>query len=201
MRIFYLFIIVFLSIACTHTSEGQNDLNDKKQTPKMETFNIKKFDQNKDADETYRFEREDGAIVTQFGDSESGYFDYARFPNELFEDRKGYYPDGVLKIHGLMYYNQFQKGVWKYYDHNGKLERTIDYDEPFSYTWEDVLEFCDEKKINLLKNTTRISRNTIENKPKWTIEWQIGTAESLEITIDGESGEIINQTTIELDKG
>lgn len=202
MKMFYTILILFFPIACSQSPGDPKEIKvTNKQNIQMEIFNIKKFNANKDESNTYVFDREDGAKVSQFGDSINGYFEYARMPTKLFEERKGYYPEGMLKVHGLMYYNQFPKGIWKYYDPNGKTDREVDYDEPYTYGWEDFLEFCKQKKINLLDSNTIVSRNIEDGHPKWILEWQIGTAESLEITLDGKSGEIIDQKKIKLDKG
>jgi antitoxin component YwqK of YwqJK toxin-antitoxin module len=192
---------LLLFLGCVNNGEGQQISNDEINENAMEEFNIQKFNENKDAAGSYIFTLKDGTVVKQSGDQEIGYFEYSRKPKALFGIRKGFYPSGGLKIKGKMYHNSFEKGEWKVYGSNGKLDRTVDYDEGYDYSWEDLSEYCNDNNINLFHVNTRIGRHNEDGKPFWTIQYKIPPLNLLILSIDGKTGEIVEEKTVKLDKG
>lgn len=135
MKIFSYVLVGLLMLGCTHSGEGQNAIRDEINKTAMEEFNIKRFDLNKDETGNYIFTSEDGSVITQSGNQEIGYFETSAKPGELFELKKGFFSNGKLQTKGEMYHNSFSKGKWNVYDINGKLERTVDFDEAYTYSW------------------------------------------------------------------
>ncbi|WP_143273710.1 hypothetical protein [Aquimarina sp. MAR_2010_214] len=196
-------ILALIQIGCNAQNKETNSVTNEKnnnQNKAMETFDIDTYNKNKDQAENYIFTLDDGTKVTQFGNQESGYYEYSRKQNSFFEKRKSFYASGKLKIDGTMYFNSYQKGIWNYYDEQENLEKTIDYDQPFTYTWDDILKFVKEKKIDLSKNTTRISRTTEGVIPTWGITWHYDSGRLKSITINGKTGEIVEEKFLIMEK-
>ncbi len=196
-------ILALIQIGCNaqnkETDSSTKERN-KTQQDTMEKFDIETFNKNKDQAENYIFTLKDGTKVTQFGSKESGYYEYSRKQNSFFEKRKSFYPSGKIKIEGTMYFNNYQKGIWNYYDEHGALEKTIDYDQPFTYTWEGILKFVEEKKIDLSKSTTRISRTTEGTIPTWEVTWHYDSGRLKSTTINGRTGEVIVEKFLIMEK-
>jgi antitoxin component YwqK of YwqJK toxin-antitoxin module len=201
MRIVYAIVLTLFILGCSQPGESQEKNGTEQKKIEMEVFNIKKFNENKNEAGNFIFTHDDGTVITQFGNEQSGYFEYARKPGELFESRKGFHPNGRLKLEGMMYHNSFLKGEWKHYNPESELVKTVNHDEPFKYSWEDIQKLCDDKKINLLHSNTRITRQIEGNSAIWTVEWQFATAQLLSLTIDGRNGDVLKEEIIELDKG
>ena len=97
----------------------------------------------------------------------------------------------------------FQKGTWYEFDENGKLIKEINYDEPYKFTFEDILKFCEKEKINvdkgpILQSTgyhTKIRRGIENGKPWWEIEWMKESDTIETIKLDGLTGKILSRTT------
>jgi hypothetical protein len=53
----------------------------------------------------------------------------------------------------------FAKGVWYYYDEAGNLEKKVDYDRPFRFTFERVLKFCLKEGIHFRKGIPQLPKN------------------------------------------
>ncbi len=200
-------MISYLNLACLALLSciNQSNVIDKtrdsiKSDVIMENFNIEVFNKNKNSTGNYSYILENKAVVTQFGNSETGYFEYTREPKSLFEKRKAFFPSGKLKLKGQVYSNFFQAGVWYYYSRNGTLEKTIDYDSPYKFTWEQVKEYCSANSIKLELSSTRISRDNIDNKPVWTISWLHGNATIREVKINATSGEFIGEKLFPIER-
>lgn len=73
-------------------------------------------------------------------------------PNEYFFINKIFFGNGNIKYKGLSFiYDGFPKGKWYYFNKKGNLEKTIDYDEPFSFTFEQMLEFARRQGVVFYK--------------------------------------------------
>jgi hypothetical protein len=164
-------------------------------------LDIKKFKANvsEDASE-YEYKMNDGTTVNEsYGADEDGRFIQILTPqNSIFQVYKGFYESGKIKIKGFRA-SSFYCGIWHTYDEQGKIIQTKDYDIPFTYTWEDLKQYCNEKNINLKDGKTSIERyNTDSTKQS---QWQItywGNYEKkldydrlITITKDGKTGELL----------
>ncbi|WP_010520662.1 hypothetical protein [Aquimarina agarivorans] len=192
MKVIFL-ILILLNTGCV----GQNKNGS---TPKknhnniMDTFDIIEFNKYKDESKTYEYSLKDGRKVTQFGDDKGGYYEYTDIKNiPKFKKYKEFYSSGVLKVKGKIYENDFALGVWEYYDEDGNLEKKVNYDKPFKYNWGNILDFIKKNKIDIFKNTTHISRNSENTPPIWQVTWQYDNTRLKSITINGITGEIIEE--------
>ena len=72
--------------------------------------------------------------------------------NSFFLLQKTFYPNGNIWAKGLAFvYRNFQKGLWHYFDEQGNLTESIDYDKPFKFTFEQVLEFAAKEGLVFMK--------------------------------------------------
>ena len=73
-------------------------------------------------------------------------------PNEYFFINKNFNPDGRIYSKGLAFiYNGFNAGKWYYYNKSGNLEKTIDHDAPFTFTFEQMLEFAKKEGVTFYR--------------------------------------------------
>ncbi|PTX62347.1 hypothetical protein C8N46_103447 [Kordia periserrulae] len=105
----------------------------------------------------------------------SGY-DYSI--NPIFPVYKSFHNNGNIKTKGVVCWFGFDIGVWYHFDENGNVIKTIDYDEGFDFTYQQVFEFCEERGIPLVKknkgNRTKIWKQVIsDDKYYWHIEYPI----------------------------
>jgi len=203
MKTFFL-MLALIQIGCNAQNKGGSSSEKEKhiiQEKAMETFDIETFNKKKNLTENYKYTSENDEVIEESGGLENG--DYIRvkyLANNHFKSFYRFYPNGTLKIKGMFYENDFASGVWDYYDKEGKVEKTIDYDQPFTYSWDDILKYVEDKKIDLLKNTTRISRTTEGSVPTWTVTWHYDSGRLKAVNINGETGEIIEEKFLIMEK-
>ena len=150
------------------------------------------------------------------GDRISGFSAHTFFHDSHFVIQRFFYPTGNIERKGWHFNwrrttNMFMKGVWYYFDESGRLIKTIDYDAPFKFTFEDVLEFCRKEGIVLPKgyNTDRLSANIfrrsplvdidllMSENPEWVIVAPINSSwYDARIVLDGISGKVLSRDTI-----
>ncbi|MGV0919286.1 hypothetical protein ACTS94_02690 [Empedobacter falsenii] len=128
-----------------------------------------------------------------------------------FSTYKEYFTNNNIKLKGLRYNNNnnnnirdpFRKGIWYEFDENEKLIKETNYDEPYKFTFEDILKFCEKEKIPIDKGPIlqstgyhiTIRRGVVDDgKPWWEIKW-LKTPDTIEtIKLNGETGEILSRT-------
>lgn len=199
-------LLFFLFFACNLNKEKEITQTTNQKTPlKNESvMNIKKFDiatfnLNKNESNVYTFVNKEDIEITQYmaGDF---FFEKRRELGSLFLEVYGFYSNGNIKIKGVEYKSGFPSGIWSYYDEQGNIEKTEDWDASYQYKWEDMLEFCKEKKIPLHLQTTHITRNVRgKPKPEWLVSFKVGLYFTT-LTIDGITGEVLKEQTAELQK-
>ncbi|WP_375605399.1 hypothetical protein [Flavobacterium davisii] len=112
-----------------------------------------------------------------------------------------YYSNGNIKRKGVGFNNWFCKGTWYEFSEDGKLIKETNYDEPYKFTFEKILQFCEKEKIPLTKGPitngvhSQINR-TYDEKFKqnvWYVSWFKQT-DLIEIfVLDGESGKLLEK--------
>lgn len=172
-------------------SESKMESKTTKKENTMEKFNIKRFEENKSAEDgTYKYIDADGNEVREIKDETSvfengtyttktkmnGYLVEINVKNSLFDIKKGFFPSGSLQVIGIQFRGGFSKGIWKEYDEKGKLHRETDYDLPYkNYPWEKVEEFLKNKDVKLTDPLTSVWRDVSQqNIPMWYLEWDTG---------------------------
>ena len=140
-------------------------------------------------------------------------------PDSYFSIYKIYDSRGYIKEKGLLIAKSMstsKMGTWYYYDESGKLINEINYDKPYTFTFNDVLEFCKKEKIPVTKGIdfpyktmlndsnepykayyeTYIGRSDkgTEVKYSWLIIYYngIGTKRT-DIMLDGKTGKVLSR--------
>lgn len=201
-----LFFLVFVTYSCKPQNkepitikpikmENHHEYNNLV-TSKFETFNVKRFDENKDKAEDYIYKSSDNATVREFGDNASGYFVNISNKNSLFNVTKAYYANSNIKTKGPSFKDDCEIGIWYDFDEKGKLIKETDLDKPFKIKIEDIIEFINKNKGDLNSTFTSIHR-LYDDKVKKRI-WEIYYSGKYEnkhglfnIIIDDSTSEIV----------
>ena len=134
----------------------------------------------------------------------SGEIQYTEaFNNTYYSITKLYFSNYNIKIKGISFNNDFPIGIWYEFDEQGKLIKETNYDEPYKFTFEDVLQFCEKENIKvdkgpILQSTgyhTLIMRyiDDDSNKPCWEIKYLKKYNRIEAIVLDGTTGEILSR--------
>lgn len=96
------------------------------------------------------------AYYTKSSDGSYSGYDYSQ--NPLIGIYREFYPNGNIKTKGLVCWFGFNIGLWYYFNESGNVINTIDYDDGFDFSYEQVFKFCEENKISLQKNILEIEQ-------------------------------------------
>ena len=191
----------------------------------FETFDFETYEKRPPANERgYRasqyIKRLSNGIVTQMDvagiDIGGGFYTIIYYPDSYFLEWRLYYANGYIKEKGLRYVQGFQKGIWYEFDETGKLIRETDYDAPFQFTFEGIVQYCEKNEIKLGKGfpgmggggnewyerqlIARIYRKAFEGASQWEIQYKkedlTAPQHTVEITvkIDGKTGKVLSKT-------
>ena len=128
---------------------------------RFETFDFELFEKLKKLDKDYQKKLAEGndtvSVVLPDGtyfyiDDSSKTKDYyiEEFPPySYFAVAKSYDGRGYITEKGLLGDRFWEKGRWYYFNKEGKLEKTINYDEVSKFTFEEVEDFCLSKGMKL----------------------------------------------------
>ena len=130
---------------------------------RFETFDFELFEKLKKLDKDYQKKLAEGndyvSVVLPDGtyfyiDDSSKTKDYYYIeefpPYSYFAVAKSYDRRGYITKKGLLGEPHFwEKGRWYYFNKEGKLEKTINYDEVSKFTFEEVEDFCLSKGMKL----------------------------------------------------
>ena len=83
-------------------------------------------------------------------------YNYFPFNSYFFMSKKFYMSNGYIMRKGINYVRGFAKGCWYEFDEKGILVKTIDYDAPFTFSFEDILAYCKAHRIEVTKGYQRI---------------------------------------------
>jgi hypothetical protein len=163
--------------------------------PQRRKFDVEAFNKNKNESDYRYFTDQDGYSVVQYGDA-NGFVELRKKPGDLFEEYRAFYGNGSLKEEKLCLLNRgFCKGKGYVYHPAGMLVEVIDYDAPYKYTWENVLNFVKKNSINLYDSHTLIQR--YEDREKgfcWHITWKVPMKPAVNVAIlSGEDGRVLEQ--------
>ena len=169
----------------------------------FEWFDQARYDQRPDKESELEIFLPNGTYI-QIMDCKAGGQYTATPKDSYFMLRKVYYPSGKIWTKGWAYIDFFAKGVWYEFDEGGNLAFKYDCDAPFTYTFEDVLKFCQRNNIKVEKGyvppgsgwTTTIKREADEDRCVWEIEY-LKRFDLLEtIYLDGKTGKVIRRESV-----
>jgi len=190
--------IIYLSLLLLLTNcKAQH--NHKKNT-KIKTFDIATFEKNKDENNEYIFYINDSIIIKQ-SDDVYEYYEKVKDQNSYFYTINRYYKNGILKLTGKHFLNNFQKGIWKEYDEQGNLIKETNYDAPYKFTWENVLDFIKMRDIDMTSRQFQVIRSfdfgnfdeAKKDKPYWAITYEDGSATKKVIILNGINGTVMKE--------
>lgn len=124
-------------------------------------------------------------------------YDYSK--NIIFGVFKEYTPAGILITKGGYCWFGFNYGTWYYYDNTGKLIKTVDFDDGFSFDAQDILKYCADNSISLerrLSGPKTIIRktHTVDGKPAWAIQYNdISRLQLISLLINGATGKVVKR--------
>ncbi|MET4140961.1 hypothetical protein [Pedobacter sp. UYP1] len=165
--------------------------------PDKKTIEIEVYD--------YQKENENGDHIRISGDNYGDFRSEQRIKNAYFNQIKTYYQNGNIKSKGLefnVFYGSFKKGIWYGFSPEGKLTSNIDYDIPFKFTFEQLVEFLKKENIPLKKGPiaqnpgylTSVKRNAENGKePFWQVSWLKASDKIEDIAINGLNGKVISR--------
>ena len=130
---------------------------------RFETFDFELFEKLKKLDKDYQKKLAEGNNIVSVVLPDGTYFyiddssktkDYYYIeefpPYSYFAVAKSYDRRGYITKKGLLGEPHFwEKGRWYYFNKEGKLEKTINYDEVSKFTFEEVEDFCLSKGMKL----------------------------------------------------
>ena len=130
---------------------------------RFETFDFELFEKLKKLDKDYQKKLAEGNNIVSVVLPDGTYFyiddssktkDYYYIeefpPYSYFAVAKSYDRRGYITKKGLLGEPHFwKKGRWYYFNKEGKLEKTINYDEVSKFTFEEVEDFCLSKGMKL----------------------------------------------------
>jgi len=187
-------------------------------TDEFEWFDQERYDRMPDEASTVKREFLPNGTYIKLQDlsvgskSKEGEKFYTAIPKDsYFMLRKTYYPSGRIRSKGWAFTDFFEKGVWPNFDDGGNLTLKWDYDKPFTYTFDDVLGFCQRNNIKVSKSTgewvygfrTKIKRaaDATGDICGWRIEY-LKRDDLIEyIFLDGKTGEITGRKTMDYSPG
>lgn len=191
-------IFLFLLIGCTKDLKKESNLklnksmeiNDSLQIKK---FDIEKFESNLKKNPSYEgYQKNKETYIKQFYTIKSGYIEdsYTRnlvenyieqyITNDRFNTFYKYDKSGELQFVSYYFGKNLEIGEWITYE-NGKIIKKEDKEEKYSFKFNQVLKYCKDKGMNLLKKG-EVLKTKDGQKYTWEITWNTG-----KVAEDGES--------------
>ncbi|WP_010522277.1 hypothetical protein [Aquimarina agarivorans] len=198
-------LIIASFLFCSCNAQNKKEKIEKNKIIKVNThtemttekFDIPAYNERKKNAKTAIF-LENEIEIQQFdvGDDEDIiYVEYEIPPKpEYFFVYKEYHSNGILKLKGLRFKRgKFQKVIWKNYNFNGELIEEINYDNPYKFTFEQLLELIEKEKdtIDLYDENTSIKRGILAEGALWQIKYKKTPMRREKLKIDGITGEIL----------
>lgn len=176
-------LLTIFSLGLMFSCQSQNNKH-------MERFNIEDFNQHSEKG-SRRWITADSTVIEEHSYA-AGYARMEVAKNSLFQQYSLFYKNGNGKEQGLLFVRgNFQKGTWNYYDENGRLEKTVDYDQPFGFTYEDLAKYCRSNNIDLHESHTFIDKRTAP-QPEWDITY-LHNGKNRVVTLDGKTGKKLRE--------
>ncbi|QKX07086.1 hypothetical protein HN014_19925 [Aquimarina sp. TRL1] len=168
----------------------------------MKTFDIEAYNKKKKNPGYDGYYLKDSTYIRQFDAGGDGiymnYIEVITHPTNFFQEYRVFHHNGKIKIDGLKFFNDFEKGIWKEYDEQGNLVKETDYDAPYKFTWEDVLKLIKERKLDMTGNNFEVGRNIVDKRPVWSIIFNIKNSDKLGVIgIYGDTGEIFQESEMD----
>jgi len=196
MRNLIVILVIVLNFNICNAQKNKNETMIPKITDDIEKLDISIY---KDENEfIFKGDLQMRFLVQSFGFAEQ-IFDKKSY----FNISKLFYNNKLIKKKGISINNGSQYGIWYEFNEQGVLIKEIDTDEGYIFTWQKVLEYCEEEKIEITKGyikggyQTSIFKEELDGKKVWVISHLISPVLICKKTLDGTTGELINSEEIE----
>ncbi|REC46836.1 hypothetical protein [Chryseobacterium pennipullorum] len=196
-------ILFFLSLLIVLSCKSQNKKNMLPSIDsKFEKFDTIQYRDLYNKNPNYPSETLDNGSYVEMNVANYGKSYSLTMRNSYYTLTKVYFPNGNVKSKGLSNNTEsLQIGIWYEFDENGKLNKEVDYDKPYKFSFNDILKFCEKEGIPLTKGPvlqstgfhTTITRRVEKEKPIWAIEWKKESNVLETITLDGMTGKVISR--------
>ncbi|MGN8059996.1 hypothetical protein ACTJKN_27200 [Pedobacter sp. 22163] len=115
-----------------------------------------------------------------------------------FEELVTYYSNGNIKEYNKFFSIELEVGIWKYYDEQGNVTKTINKDSDYKFTLNDVIAYGKKNEVDFHQDgdlqrgfSNRFKKNV------WTISWieDVPSKDSIEhfCILDGDSGAVLER--------
>lgn len=178
-------------------------MDDFKLTKSFEQFDEDRYNSRSDKEDDLIIDLPDGTHIelTTWARGMA----YSMLPkNSHFKLVKTYYLNRNIESKGFMINNGDARfGIWYEYNENGELVNEVNYDTPYTYTIENIIQFCNQNNIPLQKGYVHKSFTTNINKGNdgtcywWEIEHLKETDLIETIRLSGKTDEIMQVRTMD----
>jgi hypothetical protein len=176
-------------------------------TNEFEKFDTYKFDSSLKVNiET----KQDGTYIERERQS-YGYITRIYNPQSYFIIIKQFYDNGFIKEKGVVFNSgYFTIGPWYSFNKQGILEKTVNNDNGYTYSFQDLFKYLNSQKIGLSIgrielysgiHTTIEKESIIPGSPVWKIRWQKEPQLIEEIIMDGKNGNVISKHNVLIKEG
>lgn len=192
-------ILSFLLFACNaqtkkQTVSSNNTTNTKRQMT-TDKFDIEIFDKHQ-TNGKYHFTLDDKTLIEQEIDNDF-YNETINPPKTLsyFITQKRYFNSGQLESILIEYPNDFVISI-KEYNLENDLINEINYDNPYKFTFENLLKLIkkEDNTIDLNNRNTKIGRSSDEKGTFWYITYKKVPMRREVLKVDGITGEILERS-------
>ncbi len=186
--------ILFVLLSCNAEEKKQQKITQKKTEIVVETFDIETFNK-KQVNGKFNFLLKDSTRIEQEIDGDF-YNTTIRPPlAKMFITDKRYYQSGNLESVLVHFPNRFLKSLKKY-DKTGKLTEEINYDTPYKFTFQQLVELIKKEKdtIDLFDNNTSVGRSSDKTGTFWYVTYKKTPMRRERIKVNGITGEILERS-------
>ncbi|WP_316826790.1 hypothetical protein [Pedobacter miscanthi] len=221
VKINLMFCLLVLACSCQQTKSGQIGQQDtiaskkiktvQKKEPRMRKFDVDNYEKQMIANPLYEGKTlEDGSHVKEYYipkpnvDAEP----FTRKAAELFVERIehkngfneliSYYNNGNIHEYNNFFSIELEVGIWKYYDEQGNLTKTVDKDLGYKFTLNDVIAFGKKNDVDF-HHDGNLQRGFSDRFKKnvWTVSWieDLPAGDRVEhvCILDGDNGTVLER--------
>ncbi len=194
-------LVLFSLIIC----RAQENTKRKKMIPKVnnkfEKFDLVNYNQRKRKEITREVKNDTLSI---FMDTKAGY-SIGEYPLDgFFNVTRIYYINTNIETKGVSFINGSSYGIWYEFDEEGNLVKEINTDEGYKFGWQQVIDYCEKKEINLTRGykefdgyQTEILKQEENDKKIWVISYLVSPVLICKETLDGVTGKLLNSEELE----
>lgn len=196
---FKIFLNLLFLLITTH-NVAQESINKSEMTD-FSNFNIQQFNQQRGENRSLTYQTEDGTEVTdEFISQKSGYHRKVKSKNNPLIEYYRFDQNEQIRTRGSFHVLEFNVGVWKFYDEQGHLTKSKDWNEGYVFNWESILEFLKQQEVDLNSIHTHVRKTTENDAPVWEVSYLIELPYLRDLVLSAKDGSILKETKTQLRK-